>query len=803
MHSDNYQTVSLIDQQHALEAESMALGIEKYQAALQAGEDTLPPGMRLIKAAVEPLSKAIIEAITEAQEGKASRSAGILKFLQQFTPERAAFITARRVIHGVASREPLARLAMSLAQEMENCINYDKLEAEEPRLYKQLIQKIKRRTDEGRRAVIMRTQQNFARVETIKWGHSEKARLGVVLIEMMAATTGLIELVKVSKGKNNTPIMVTATATTLMWLEKAHARCEILQPSYMPMVVPPRRWESPYEGGYLTKDLSFPLMKTANKNYLEEMTHWHMPDVYGAINALQETGWSINQGVLRVAREVWDGGGRLGKLPVRDPLPLPPQGYNPELDPVRHQEWKRTAAKVYDENVRLISKRLAVQSKLYLAEKFSPFKAIYFPHAMDWRGRVYPVSSMLNPQGDDLAKGLLQFAEGKALGETGGYWLAVHGANCFGVDKVSFEERVKWVKENHELILESALNPLDGHRFWTEADSPYCFLAFCFEWMGYSLQGESYVSYLPVSWDGTCNGLQNFSAMLRDEVGGKAVNLVPSDKPSDIYSEVAKVSQRLIDAEDTEQSSRWAKGMNRRLAKRNTMTVPYGVSHYGMREQLRQEFQKMVDDGEQLPVGTDIWEDAAYIAGKNYEAIGEVVVAAREAMDWLQETAKVVAKNGLPIRWVTPAGLPVLQHYRVTEGKHLDFSVGGRRFRLTINITGHKLDGRKQSAGISPNFVHSLDAAHMMRTVNYCTQAGIRSFAMIHDSYGTHAADAQELAYQLRKAFVDQYSGDVLNDFRDQLIAQIPEEMANKIPPCPLMGTLELAEVMNSEYFFA
>ena len=40
--------------------------------------------------------------------------------------------------------------------------------------------------------------------------------------------------------------------------------------------------------------------------------------------------------------------------------------------------------------------------------------------------------------------------------------------------------------------------------------------------------------------DGSCNGLQNFSAMLRDEVGGKAVNLIPSDKPQDVYMEVVK-----------------------------------------------------------------------------------------------------------------------------------------------------------------------------------------------------------------------------------------------------------------------
>ena len=74
---------------------------------------------------------------------------------------------------------------------------------------------------------------------------------------------------------------------------------------------------------------------------------------------------------------------------------------------------------------------------------------------------------------------------------------------------------------------------------------------------------------------------------------------------------------------------------------------------------------------------------------------------------------------------------------------------------------------------------------------------------MIHDSYGTHAADATELSYRLRRAFVDQYQGDVLKDFRDQLIEQLPEEIAAQIPPLPPMGTLDLEQVMDSEYFFA
>lgn len=806
---DNYQTVpkELHQAQLALEEEALAIGIDRYRATLEAGEDTTTPGQRLIKAAVGPLAASLKVIIDEALEGKAGRSTGAAKFLAQFEPERAAFIVARRVIHSCTDKVLLSTLAIQVANALEDCLNFDALETEAPKLHSQLLKKIKNSNDEGYRHVVMKKQQEFAGVSTIKWGISEKARLGTTLIHHLADATGLIDIIKVTRGHNDTPFFVVASAKTLMWLEQAHARCELMQPAFMPMVIPPRRWTGPYGGGYLTKELRFPLIKTANKNYLEELKSWPMPMVYRSINALQETSWSVNKGVLGVARAIWDGGGRVGKLPSRDPIPLPEKNHDPETEPEKHKAWKKAAAQTYEENIRLVSKRLAVSSKLYLAEKMGEYEQFYFVHALDWRGRAYPVSSMLNPQGDDLAKSLLQFSEGKPLGSTGAVWLAVHGANCFGVDKVSFDERVKWVMEHRENILEAAMNPLDGTLWWATADSPYMFLAFCFEWMGYLMQGESYVSHLPVSWDGSCNGLQNFAALLRDEVGGKAVNLVPSEKPSDIYSEVAKAAQTYIDLDaenGNEVAKRWLGKMTRKWSKRNTMTVPYGVSQFGMRNQLREEFSKLRMDGDpSAPARETEMEDAAYIAEMNYLAIGSVVTSARHAMDWLMEASKVAASDGLPVRWETPSGLLVQQYYRVAEGKQLDFDVAGRRYRMILNITGHKIDKRAQKNGISPNFIHSLDASHMMRTVNYCLDAGMHSFCMIHDSYGSHAADAQELSYQLRRAFVDQYSGDVLRNFRDQLAEQLPEELAAELPPLPPMGTLDLELVMESEYFFA
>lgn len=37
---------------------------------------------------------------------------------------------------------------------------------------------------------------------------------------------------------------------------------------------------------------------------------------------------------------------------------------------------------------------------------------LFFPHSMDFRGRVYPITPYLNHMGDDLNRSLLIFAEG-------------------------------------------------------------------------------------------------------------------------------------------------------------------------------------------------------------------------------------------------------------------------------------------------------------------------------------------------------------------------------------------------------
>jgi DNA-directed RNA polymerase len=191
----------------------------------------------------------------------------------------------------------------------------------------------------------------------------------------------------------------------------------------------------------------------------------------------------------------------------------------------------------------------------------------------------------VNPQSDAIGRSPLEFADGKPLGERGAYWLAVHLANCFGKNRISFDERVNWVLQNEQDILAFAAHPLHGHRFWEDAKKPWLVRAACKEWKGYREQGADFVSHLVVSMDGSCNGYQHLSAMGRDPFGGCATNLVPGIIPGDIYQNVADhASLRLArDAADPRCPDQfWAQQLlgkiDRDLVKPATMTTPYGVT---------------------------------------------------------------------------------------------------------------------------------------------------------------------------------------------------------------------------------
>jgi DNA-directed RNA polymerase, mitochondrial len=264
--------------------------------------------------------------------------------------------------------------------------------------------------------------------------------------------------------------------------------------------------------------------------------------------------------------------------------------------------------------------RCSATLKLDQAEKFKDFESIYFPYNVDFRGRAYPVPPHLSNVGSDLCRGLLKFAKAKPLGSRGLYWLKVHLANFAGADKMSFDDRARYIDDRMDKVRESVQDPFGGERWWMTLDDPFQGLATCFEIVKAIDSGEpeKYMCNLAVHMDGSCNGLQHYAALGRDRVGGKAVNLCAYDEPQDVYigvmheviKRVAEDAAMELDFDTTVpenmsksqrktfHKSRAAKLVNglidRGVVKRTVMTSVYGVTFIGARMQIQEKIQEKV-----------------------------------------------------------------------------------------------------------------------------------------------------------------------------------------------------------------
>lgn len=809
------------DRQIALEEESVSTGVARYNDRLsklraRGQEDQTKPGFQLVRRALGPLTEAIEADRNVTRRGKVRTAVHLIKGLES---EALAFHGLRAMVGCLLISPSYTKLVRIIGKSVVDEINFRRFQELEAKSHKMTQARIKRELGGERKVSIMKRMYSLSDITPVKWTAAEEVHVGVYILELLIAVTGWAKSVQRSegrgKGRSKTPRMLEPTQEFLDWLEQAHDSIAGLSPMRMPMVVEPLPWTGPRGGGYLT-DLggTLSVVKSWNEVYLDALEEVDMPEVYDALNAIQSTPWRVNRFVLDTARAMWEEGVAVGSqgsesLPAREPLARmerPTQWQSnaewKKEDFKGYQLWAQRASQVFEENRRLFSKRVSAQSKINLAAKFVDEERIYFPHQMDFRGRVYPVPAFLNPQGDDLAKGLLEFAEGKPLGEEGVAWLMVHIANCFGVDKVSFEERIAWTEAHMDALVDSGFDPVGGERFWMTADDPFLALAACRDLLGWTIEGDEYVSHLPIAMDGTCNGLQNFSALLRDAVGGKATNLVPQDKPADIYTEVMKLVEEKI-REDAEAGKPEALRMDgfidRKIVKQPVMTQPYGATLAGMRGQIEDAIRR---GGNKPSIKVeDMWSTCGYVAEVTHDAIGRVVIAARATMDWLQETAKIAASEDYPLRWVTPVGLPVLQDYRQMEAERLLVHIDGLKSNVFIRNRGTKLDRRRQRSSISPNLIHSFDAAHMMKTVNLAAENGVSAFAMIHDSYGCHAADIPLLHQCLRAAFVDMYKPDLLAGFKEEIESQLPESLT--LPDLPAHGDLDLDVIHESQYFFA
>lgn len=900
---------SLYEKQLGLEKEALRTAARRYRegyllARKRGTVADLAPEKYLMGAGIPLVVEQLQSSLKTKQGPRTGQEAK--KILRMGHMDELAYLALRAALNAAhAGGVGFTHACCVLCEEVLHNLRYDAFKTQMPGLVRWLEEKHKVGREEHKRYVLdlharRRAEELGGATRIYNLDDATAALVGKILLEAVVIGTGYIRVEKWYRATETQRVILPGKVLVkgkerplLDFLDDSHARLSTLQqPLFPPMIVKPLpHTEGLFSGGYLCNPAvkKNPLVHIRNRGHRELFEQFPTPKLaYQSLNIVQETAWRINTRVLEVLQKMVDaqGGGGIGtKLPhlsQEEVIPAKPWADREEGEwwrtnkPEEFARYRAEARAGWEAWTREKTKRYGVFKQLRMARQFQEYEEIYFPHYFDSRGRFYPCTPTLNPQGDQVAKSLLMFAEGVPLGSDGYYWLKVHCANVYGKDKLPLDDRVKWVDEHMSEIRLTAQNPLE-ETFWRETeadpktfkpapivDAPFKFLAVAFEiaaaeaWREEGNRIEDFISHIPVALDATCSAYQHWSVMLRDEGTAELVAVLPGDSPKDIYSEVMgkvngyltrkarngkvlrKTKKRKIGVENVldeagnptysvrgrlkkknvyeeievvtderKLANLWLEaGVDRTLCKRGTMTKSYGVTQYGLGSQIRDELKKRkAENGQEYLSAPDENRAAAQFLGTLVEKGTKAVAPSlSKGMEYVQKVVRATVKEtNAPFLWVTPLGFPVYFYYKRTKEQRVHTTFGGATIRMSLVRDTDTFDAQASAQASAPSFVHSLDATHLMNIVRESAeQHGIKAFACIHDSVGTHAGNTTKLREVIRETFVELYEQDMLAEFTRQAVGQMgPRMRSGLLPEPPDRGTLDIHKALESEYLFA
>jgi DNA-directed RNA polymerase len=613
----------------------------------------------------------------------------------------------------------------------------------------------------------------------------------------------------------------------------------------------------------LVRQAGYAQKKAIKHDIAKAKAKGEIPEYMEALNILQSTPLTINAYVKDAVKWCWDNGytsdlkaKAIKKFPVKEMLKFKsrPENYN-DLSLADQILHKQDNNKIRAKNLEVKGGIALMSQDLSTADEIATYDQFYIPWNLDFRGRVYPVSNFSYHR-DDHIKAMFLLKNTKAMDDDAAFWLAVHIANNGDfnrVSKKSFEARAEWVERRKMLIYAIGRDFKKTYRIWSKADKPFQFLAACHEFANYMDYGNEYHCGLPIGLDASCSGIQHYAAASLAESDGAQVNLVPAAEPQDIYAAVAEVSRtmvlevlksyvpqdkisketgKLVKDNTLLYAAAWLKmGITRDKCKRNVMTFGYSSSKYGMGIQLYDDFMKPLEDLvmrgviDVHPFGdTEYSQKAAahFLADINYNAVRQVTSSSAVGMKFFQRLVGELAHEGKHLRFNNPVGFPMVQNYTFWDTKKVVVYMFDRAAevekRTSISIRHPRpidaakrskrsiVDKKKSKSSIAPNVIHSMDSAHLLKTVIKAKREGVVDFFLIHDSFATVPTDTDAMYQTVRSTFVDLYKDYCLySDFKSQVLdvlsdAGIERLQGVEIPP---KGTLDITQVLDSEYCFS
>ena len=784
-------------------------------------------GQSLIKISLEPVVEQLKAFLSVQLRGKYKQEQERFKLLFQGREKQLAYIILNTILASTA-KEPVSLISLSkrIIKDINDVLAVEKLKKYDPKLYSYLDYEFRKRG----KAFIKKRKVKLSMLKGFDEDNIEvNLKLGGHLTEaVIKSGIDLFQVIETFKGMYK--VALTDKAMKVLFNHKKTLLHTLL--TYVPMVIEPKPHTELYGGGgYLLGLYKLSVVKQ-KKSYLkliEAEFNKNSHRLLDIINRVQSVPWEVNTRVLDVMSYIIDNNLQdpkshrlnpklFGGIPTFESLDvnelIKKEDYGlvdnngKFLNDEDYDRYYRD--KTHQEGVieKIIGNRYSYMFAIDLAKRYTEYKKFYFTYQFDYRYRLYPLQQHLNPQQSSNLKALLQFHRGCVLTDEGLYWLKIHGANCYGYDKEPYNIRVEKINEMIPIIKEIAEDPLAHLEYWVDADSPFEFLAFCFSLSDYFKDSNATI-HIPVALDATCSGIQIYSGLLRDGKGAKAVNVIGSTR-EDVYSDVADVgNQLLIDNQyqkelsfttsdgnektvNTELEASSLKGnITRKLTKRNVMTTPYSVTSRGMFDQVKDLLTEDELNGNIWWKG-DKWVVAKVLADVNARAISQVVEGAIKGQKYIKQVTQTIASNDEYLRWSSPIfNLPMLQRVPKEKKEQIRTPFG----QLVYYKETDGINKAKMLSSIAPNFIHNLDATLMYLTVEKCMKDGVQDFWLIHDSYGVLPNDVGSLNKNVREAYVELFSQDVLKDWVEQLGLEFDEDV--------MINTLNLNDVLKSEYIFS
>ena len=763
--------------------------------------------------------------------------------LSNVDAETVAYIGLNYAFIGVGQCTDIQNITANIGKQV--CVELWALDFErkDPKLFKRLFEMAKRNHNSPKhRLKAMSAVGSRSGNGVDRWEPEHMVNVGQAVLNCVMMGSKLFEdydrpkkkfFVKCLGLSEEGRKLVESLKGDLMWMS----------PIFRPMLAEPKPWTSFHSGCYHDEKLAslVPLVRGTKPKQRELIEAAFKSDsmrrITRALNAIQSTPFAINKPVLDQVKACWERGDIISKFPRKAKLKVPGKTNNwDDLDAQQRKHVKKTKEKIILRNRSFDADAVNMASDLALATELSDHERFWLPHNLDFRGRIYPIPTF-NHQRADHIRALFMFARGRKLGKDGAYWMCINVANTGDFDKVSkksLDDRITWVNENQRALYLIGKKPGLTRHLWQQADKPFSFLAACIDFAGYVENGDDHISYIPPAMDGTNSGVQHYSAALRDDKGGATVNLLPLDKPADVYQIVAdRVNEEIAHCISDEAALWRAYGVTRKVVKRNVMTFAYSSEKFGFRQQQMEDLMKPLEDQvlegviSKHPFGEDNGSKAAtYIADKVWVAVNDVVEKAAEGMRFIQKCAQLCAHEAKPLIWTSPIGLPIVhsyEDYKVNRvriflyDKDITPAEATKNSKVTeegdvykcimLNLRSQPkgtLDKMKQRNAAAPNFIHSLDASHLMFSVLAGIEEGIEDFMLIHDSFATHACDTGVWGHRIREQFVAMYEHfDVMQRLYNSTYMQLDDTSRMSMVEVPASGNLDLREVILSDYAFA